>query len=293
MKNYLINTLQRTIFNVVLLLFLTSIGYAQSTAENLANLKNDLPKIYLSEDVSLHFLSPEPIQYADISVNDIVGDIPVDNILRIKYFPDTSIANNTESGARSAVVTIAGQSFIAQYLVIHAGRIGKSNIRTSVEILPEHMRPLEFPEISLTDFEMKGFALDVLKRKRAFFNVAAKENGMLAWLNNIYAYGDYFFVDIGFYNRTRIKYDIDQFRFIIQDKRIVKATNVQEVEVKPVFSLYANPYFRKRYRNVFVFRKFTIPGDKVLNIRLSEQQVSGRSIELKIDYRDLLNADTL
>ncbi|MGO3307649.1 MAG: DUF4138 domain-containing protein, partial [Sphingobacterium sp.] len=164
---------------------------------------------------------------------------------------------------------------------------------SSVEILPDDMRALEFPEISLTRSEMKNYSLEVIKRKRSYFNVAAKENGMLVHLNNIYSFGDYVFLDVSFKNNTKIKYDVDEFRFNIMDKRITKATNVQDVEIKPVFTLYDQPYFRKNYRNVFVFKKFTYPNDKVLSLRMTEDQISGRAVELKIDYRDLLNADAL
>lgn len=254
--------------------------------------KAELPLIYLSEDLSVHFRSPEPVQYVDISTNHIVGDIPVDNIVRIKYFPDSTETLNIGNGD-IGVVTIVGQSFMAQYKVIFEPNKQSSILSASVEIMPEHMKPLEFPQITLTELEMRNFSIDVLKRKRTYKNVAAKENGMIAQLNNIYAYGDYVFLDVSFYNKTKLKYDVDQFRFKIQDKKITKATNVQDVEIKPVFSLYKNPYFHRRYRNVFVFKKFTYPNNKVLNIQLSEEQISGRTIELKIDYRDLLNADTL
>jgi hypothetical protein len=73
----------------------------------------------------------------------------------------------------------------------------------------------------------------------------------------------------------------------------VKATNVQSVEIEPVFTLYNNASFKSSYRNVFVFRKFTFPGNKVLNIEMTEMQISGRLINLQLDYSDLLNADTL
>lgn len=36
----------------------------------------------------------------------------------------------------------------------------------------------------------------------------------------------------------------------------------------------------------------TFPNDKVLSIELSEKQISGRTISLKIDYEDVLSADS-
>ena len=36
----------------------------------------------------------------------------------------------------------------------------------------------------------------------------------------------------------------------------------------------------------------TFPNDKVLSIELSEEQISGRTIQLAIDYEDVLGADS-
>lgn len=256
----------------------------------------DLADIFVDESTTVHFVSPEPIQYVDISTNNFVGDIPVDNLLRIKYYadqPDSSNAPFRPDRTHEAIVTIVGQSFYAQYNLHYVPHAHRQATFTSIEILPEAMRALEFPEITLTKNEMKNYALEILKRKRSFFNVVSKENGMLVNLNNIYALGDYVFLDVSFNNSTKIKYDINEFRFNVKDKRITKATNVQDVEIKPVFTLYNQPFFRKNYRNVFVFKKFTFPNDKILSLQMTEKQISGRVIELKIDYRDLLNADIL
>lgn len=256
----------------------------------------DLPIVFVSDIATVHFVSPEPIQYVDISTNEFVGDIPVDNVLRIKYYPalpDSTKDENQIDRQDDAIVTVVGQSFYAQYSLRHVAKRQRSVGFTSVEIRPEAMRALDFPEMTLTRTEMKNFSLEILSRSRSFFNVASKENGMLVHLNNIYSFGDYVFVDVSFNNRTKIKYDVDEFRFNIKDKRITKATNVQDIEVKPVFTLYDQPYFRRNYRNIFVFKKFTYPNDKILSLQMTEKQISGRAIELKIDYRDLLNADTL
>ena len=109
----------------------------------------------------------------------------------------------------------------------------------------------------------------------------------------MYTAGDYLFLDISYRNKTRLKYDVDDFRFTVDDKKVTKASNVQSVELKPEFVLYSVPSFGKYYRNIFVFKKLTFPGNKVLLAELSEKQISGRVLTLKISYRDILCADTL
>lgn len=268
------------------------------TAQSFAQYQrpDDLRVVFLDDVATVHFVSPEPIQYVDISTNSFVGDIPVDNLLRIKYYPSPLDSTKTTfqmNRQDEAIVTVVGQSFYAQYILRHIPHTQHAAVSTSIEILPEAMRALEFPQMTLTRNEMKNYSLEILKRKRTFFNVASKENGMLAYLNNIYTFGDYIFVDVSFKNNTKIKYDVDEFRFNIKDKRITKATNVQDIEIQPVFTLYDQPFFRKNYRNIFVFQKFTYPNDKVLSLQMTENQISGRVVELKIDYRDLLSADNL
>jgi hypothetical protein len=111
-------------------------------------------------------------------------------------------------------------------------------------------------------------------------------------LNNVYVMSDYIFLDITFENESNLGYNIDGIKFSIEDKKIYKATNNQSIEIEPVFKLFDNKIFKKRLHNIYVFKKFTYPNSKVLIIRLLEEQISGRTIEMKIKYSDILNADT-
>ena len=111
-------------------------------------------------------------------------------------------------------------------------------------------------------------------------------------LNNIYSAGEYFFIDFSVENRTNIRFDIDQIRFKVEDKRQSRATNNQSVELSPAMILESGTSFLHGYRNVVVLRKLTFPNDKVLTIELSEKQISGRTITLSIDYEDVLHADS-
>jgi conjugative transposon TraN protein len=257
--------------------------------------KDDLTWLFISTDVSIHFRSPEPIQYVDISSDLIVGDLPIENVLRIKYIPENDTLKSTpiNQDREVAVVTVVGQSYLAQYRIYYTDDKNFKLTSTEIEIQPKDMKPLEFPKVTLTNNELKNYSYELLRRKPNFRNVTSKSLGLTASLNNIYSFGDYIFVDVSYKNKTNIKYDFNEVRFKIEDKKIFKATNVQELEVKPDFTLYKNKSFRKNFRNIYVFKKFTFPNSKVLNIQLTEEQISGRMIELKIDYRDLLNADTL
>ena len=111
-------------------------------------------------------------------------------------------------------------------------------------------------------------------------------------LNNIYSVGDYFFIDFSIENRTNIRFDIDELRIKLADKKQSKATNSQIIELTPTLVLDQSKTFKHGYRNVIVLKKMTFPNDKVLSIELSEKQISGRTITLNIDYEDVLYADS-
>ena len=262
--------------------------FAQGSGNNFIN---DLPVVSISSVSDIHFLSPEPVQYADLSSHSLIGDLPLKNILRIKIVPD-SLRHMPADSADLGVLTITGESFIAQYHIVYRNIADTSARPAAIEILPAHCRPISSPGIDLTTPEMRYYSMRMLAagKRRAVRN--AKAYGLKAVLNQVYTVGDHVFLDIGYYNKTNLPYDIDEMRFKIEDKKINKATNVQSVEIKPEWQLYPLGPFKAQFHNIYVFKKVTFPENKVLNIELTEKQMSGRALTLKVRYGDLLKADT-
>lgn len=257
--------------------------------------KDDLPTIYITDDISVHFISPEPIQYVDISTHSVVGDLPVKNVLRIKVAKDTSKNELTFGFIKevTSVITVVGEKFMAQYNVEYVPSAQFKGYQTRIQITPQDMTPIDNPDVTMSETEMQKYAMSALKKKRTYHSVSSKAYGIKADLNNIYTVGDFVFIDVTYTNSTNLKYDIDQVRFKIDDKKITKATNVQSVEIEPSYILNGIDSFKRQFRNVYVFKKFTFPGNKVLNIEMTEKQISGRVISLQLDYSDVLKADTL
>lgn len=259
------------------------VGVIENKYGNLGG-KQGLFEINLNSEVSTHFISSEPVQYVDISTNKVVGDIPVPNVLRIK--PTQDFGDGEDLG----IVTIVFQKYMVQYQLTHA----PSNMALSyLRVTSQDGMGLINPEVSMSTDEMKQFALNILKRKGSFNIVRSQAYKVEIKLNNVYTIGDYFFIDLSVSNKSNIKYDIDQMRFKIEDKKIVRATNFQQTEVMPVYQLYDQGFFKSNYRNILVFPKFTFPNEKVFTVEISEKQISGRTVTLKIDYSDILNADLL
>lgn len=274
---------------LITILFLVT-SFSAFAQKNGTMLKTELPKIYIDEDISLHFLSPEPIQYVDISTNNMIGDIPLDNVFRVKAIRD-SVSNLNGYNKSLGVVTIIGQKYIAQYDLWYAHDVRQ--LKTQIEILPVNTNPLEVGEIPMSDQELRFFSIEAYKRKKKKNTIRSTEYGVIGQVNNIYTVDDYIFLDISFKNKTNLKFDLDQLRFKVEDKKITKATNVQSIEIEPEYQLFTPESFEKRYRNIYAFKKFTFPNSKVFTIELAESQISGRTLILQIEYSDLLTADTL
>ncbi|MBN3581077.1 conjugative transposon protein TraN [Algoriphagus aestuarii] len=274
----------------LIIFFLGLISISANAQQNGTLLKTQLPRVYIDEDISLHFLSPEPIQYVDISTNDMIGDIPLENVFRVKAVRD-SVANLNGYNKSLGVVTIIGQKFIAQYDLWYA--YDERQLKTQIEILPINTTPLEVGEISMSDQELRFFATEAFKDKKKNKITQNTQYGVTGQVNNIYTVDDYIFMDISFKNKTNLKFDLDQLRFKIEDKRILKATNVQSIEIEPEYQLFSTESFDKKYRNIYVFKKVTFPNSKVFTIELTESQISGRALKMQVKYSDLLNADTL
>ena len=261
---------------------------------------SDLPEIEITEGINLHIISPEPIQYVDLSTQKLIGDLPATNIARIKI-TDSPESNETEkiikpvlfsSGDTVGIITVVGQSFIAQYKAVYRNSENLNTV-TNIHIQPEDMQPIEFDKMVFSNLELRKFAMDIIQKKSEKNPIRKEKNLQLnIQLNNVYVMSDYIFLDMTVKNNSNLSYDIDDLKFSIEDKIIYKATNNQSIEMTPVFQLNPQKHFRKNFRNIYVFKKFTFPNSKVMMIRLIEEQLSGRTIEMKINYSDILKADT-
>ena len=259
----------------------------------------ELPIIFMGRDVNIHIIAPEPIQFVDLSTNDLVGDLPADNIARIKVQVEDS--NNEDNATQKTkfvtgqdigVITIVGQSFLAQYRAIYREE-NRTWLASNIHIKAEDMQPLEYPKFKYSNYELKKFALQIKDKKVNKKPIRKKKDLKLTMqLNNVYVIDDYIFLDISIENNTNLSCNIEGMKFSIEDKKIYKATNNQSILLNPLFSLNDQTKVRKSYRNIFVFEKFTFPNSKILKIRLIEEQISGRVIDMKINYSDVLQADT-
>lgn len=286
--------------SIVLTLLIFTAQFLSAQTATKEQITSDLPEIEITEGINLHIISPEPIQYVDLSTQQLTGDLPATNIARIKITDpaDTDSKGKIKFptrysvGANIGIITVVGQSFIAQYKAVYRDSDNLNTV-TNIHIQPEAMQPIEFDKMTFSNLELRKFAMDIIQKKSEKNPIQQKKNLKLTFqLNNVYVMSDYIFLDMTFKNNSNLGYDIEDLKFSIEDKKIYKATNNQSIELIPIFKLNGQKHFRKNFRNIYVFKKFTYPNSKVLMIRMIEEQLSGRTIEMKVNYSDILKADT-
>ena len=248
-------------------------------------------RIYVNREVTTHIVMPENIKMVDISTTKIAGNQCTDNIVRIKpsYGNDSIPEAGYKDNELLGTLTLIGERHIAQYDILYTQ---SPQMAASIFEVPySHTQSYINPEVTMPMAEMARYAWAVYGSGRKYNQIVSRAHGMKAVVNNIYAVGDYFFIDYSLQNKTKIAYDIEELRVKLTDKKETKATNSQTIELSPVFSLNHVRKFKKSYRNVLVLPKLTFPDEKVLRLEISENQISGRVITLTIEYEDILHAD--
>ena len=247
----------------------------------------EMEQLTVNENVTTVITASEPVRFVDISTEAVVGDQPINNTIRLKPKEGADVHAD---GDVLAIITIVTERYRTQYAIIYTTRLTEAV--TDKQIQPEEKIAYHNPSVSMSTEEMTKYARKIWNSPARIRNVSTKQHRMTMRLNNIYSVGEYFFLDFSIENRTNIRFDIDEMRVKLCDKKQSKATNVQMIELTPAMVLDQSRAFRYGYRNVIVLKKMTFPNDKVLSIEISEKQISGRTITLNIDYEDVLYADS-
>lgn len=248
--------------------------------------------LYLNADVTTHIIMPEQLRMVDISTDIIAGDQCAENMVRIKPVAPDSIDDAHRyfsAGQFLGTVTLVGERHMAQYDLFYHDIPTKAEAMYKVSY--DDSSNYSNPDVGMPEYEMANYAWAVSNTARKYNTVRSSAYGISASVYNIYSIGNYFFIDLYLRNNTNIEYDIAQMRVSLTDKKEAKATNSQTLELTPAYVLNNDRSFKKDWRQVIVLDKLTFPEEKVLNIEISEDQISGRVITVPIEYDDILHAD--
>lgn len=246
---------------------------------------NEKSEVFVNEKVTTFLVSGEKIKMIDISadIQELVGNQPGDNLVRIK--PLKAKENNQKIG----VVTVVGERSIAQFDVIYVSCPQRATTKYNIRLYDQES--YINPAVEMSSEQLYNYCWRIMDSGRKYYDISNTSSKVTIRLNNLYTVGGYFFFDVSVENHSNIRFDIEDVRIRLSDKRQSKATNVQDIELVPVMQLNTQKRFVKGYRNIFVLEKLTFPDEKILVFSMSEEPISGRTIDLKIDYADVLNAD--
>lgn len=286
-KKYKINSINDMNMNKkgIVMTFLLAAGLLGTKNAQAQTTYEEMEQLTVNEQITTVITASEPVRFVDISTDKVAGDQPIDNIIRLK--PKEA---GHEDGEVLAVVTIVTERYRTQYALVYTTRMKEAV--TDKEILLLERNAYNNPAVSMSTADMTRFARRIWNSPAKIRNVGTKAHRMVMRLNNIYSVGDYFFIDFSIENRTNIRFDIDEIRVKLADKKLSKATNAQTIELTPALVLEPGKTFKHGYRNVIVMKKLTFPNGKLLTVEMTEKQISGRNISLNIDYEDVLAADS-
>ena len=210
-----------------------------------------MEQLTVNEQVTTVITASEPIRFVDISTDKVVGDQPINNTIRLK--PKET---GHEDGEILAVVTIVTERYRTQYALLYTTRMQEAV--TDKEIEFRERNAYNNPAVSMSQADMTQFA-------RRIWNSPAKYRNVKPGTPHDDEIEQHLcgrrllFIDISVENKTNIRFDIDEIRVKLADKKVTKATNAQIVELTPALVLEQAKSFRHGYRNVIVLKKMTFP----------------------------------
>jgi len=238
-------------------------------------------------DRTLHILAPEPIVYVDISSPDIDGDLPEKNLCRLK-----PVAGRVRPG-QSFTVTLVTASLIAVCRLTVTDSLDCEPRTYLVTLEPRHW--VRMHDRRITEPEFRSLALRAMASRSYVHGVRGQAPGLRYRLNNLFVVGDYLLLDLVLENNSNLNLDIDEVRFTLSGRRPATAQVSQETPLTPLYTYQAptDVLAQANWRNFYLFPRFHFTSDKVLRISLAEEQVSGRTLELQLDHRRLMQVRTL
>ena len=249
----------------ILLLLVSNFLTAQTATKE--QIISDLPEIEITEGINLHIISPEPIQYVDLSTEQLTGDLPSTNIARIKITDNTNVKQEEKikkalahtNGSTIGIITVVAQSFIAQYKVIYRDQDNLNTI-TNIHIQPEAMQPIEFDKMVFSNLELRKFSMDIIQKKSEKNPIREEKNLKLSFqLNNVYVISDYIFLDMTIKNNSNLSYDIEDLKFSLEDKKNPQSNEQPKCRSDSHFTTQSSKALQEKFQEHLCFQKIYLP----------------------------------
>jgi conjugative transposon TraN protein len=236
------------------------------------SLSAQMPSLCISSNKTTSLIFPFPVKHVDRGNKEIIVQqvAEAENILLVK----AATAGFTETNL--SVITGDGSLY-------------------SFEVCYE-----PFPSVWVYQLPvqkaatMAMYAAAVLVNPPVIRSLHHSKWGMHLLITGIYIKGDVLYYQISIQNDSPVDYSIDGLRFSIRDKRVVKRTAIQELELSPL--LIAGNATRVKAHDittiVVALEKHVIPDKKMLAVHVTEKG-EGRSLSLRMGNKYILGATSL
>ena len=252
-------------------------------------------RVEVAFNKTLHILFPSEVVYVDLGSLDLIADKAngAQNVVRIK-----AAKQDFTEETNFSVITADGCFY--SFTAVYSENPSQLNIemedwlhKDPYSDFANRQMYIRLDELSgETPLTVNRIMYTILRRNvRDIKSVGSKRFGIEVLLRGVYVHGDLFYLHVSMRNRSKVAFDIDYIRFKICDKKTARRTAVQETFVNPVrvFDESMRVDAEAMIRNVFVFRKFTIPDDKVLVMEVYERN-GGRHQRFEIENSRLVGA---
>lgn len=252
-------------------------------------------RVEVAFNKTLHILFPSEVVYVDLGSLDLIADKAdgAQNVVRIK-----AAKQDFTEETNFSVITADGCFY--SFTAVYSENPSQLNIemedwlhKDPYSDFANRQMYIRLDELSgETPLTVNRIMYTILRRNvRDIKSVGSKRFGIEVLLRGVYVHGDLFYLHVSMRNRSKVAFDIDYIRFKICDRKTARCTAVQETFVNPVrvFDEIMRVDAEAMIRNVFVFRKFTIPEDKVLVMEVYERN-GGRHQRLEIENSRLVGA---
>ncbi|QIA09125.1 DUF4138 domain-containing protein [Draconibacterium halophilum] len=244
-------------------------------------------QIEICQNKTTHLIAKEKITYVQVGDTDkliaeVVPEQP--NMIRVKAVDDfegeSSLTVVSANRSYSLFVKYSDTNNISYQLEDFIGQIaGNINIGP----VPEYLLK-----------ELCGQILNDCKQKS--IQTKNKKDGIIFRLRNLYLKQDLLFFELEITNTTNMVLDMEAIHWWIDDRKQVKATNVQEYQVEELYRHYKWEFIpaKTTLREIIVIPKFIIPDKRILKIELLEKALgnTGRKLTLEVKNKAILKANS-
>jgi conjugative transposon TraN protein len=214
----------------------------------------------------------------DVLVQKAIG---VENVLQVKAakqgFTETDLTIVTADGSLYSFLLSYTDSPAALSLVM-------KNLITSPKSVAVFAK-------DATNDVVQDNAKLISGKNRIIKKIDDESFGVTMDVKGLYIHNEVLYFQIELQNSSTINYDVELLRFFIVDKKKIKRTASQEVDMQPVYLLgnAATIPGNSTQTIVVALPKFTIPDKKYLSVQLMEHN-GGRNLSLRIKNKVLMHS---